>query len=220
MTITKSIRWPILLVIIFWIIKLLEHSLGIDLYQLGIYPLSLKGIPGIFISPFLHGNFQHLISNTPTFIVLGSCIYFFYPKIANKTVLTIYIFTGMGVWLLARPNAYHIGASGLIYGFASFIFFSGLFRKDPKTLAISMLVLLLYGSMLYGIFPQQKGVSWESHLIGAIAGGNFAFYFRKEDRNNNKKADEHHIDTNPLEGYRNIENNTFKYYFKDNSDSV
>jgi len=214
MTLVKSLRLPVFLVCLFWVIKISEYYFQIDLYELGISPLSLKGIPGIFLSPFLHGNFQHLSSNTPTFIILGASIYYFYPKIASKVVLIIYIFTGIGVWLLARPNAYHIGASGLIYGFASFLFFSGLFRKDPKTLAISMLVLILYGSMLYGIFPQQKGVSWESHLIGAIAGGNFAFYFRKEDRVKHK-PNKHSISENDGLGYQNIETNTFKYFFKE-----
>ena len=216
MTLSQSLRWPILMVCLFWVIKLGEHALQIDLYQLGIFPLSLEGLPGIVFSPFLHGNFQHLASNTPTFIVLGASIYFFYPRIATKVITVIYIFSGIGVWLLARPDAYHIGASGLIYGFASFLFFSGVFRKEPKTLAISMVVLLLYGSMLYGIFPQQKGVSWESHLIGAVAGGNFAFYFRKENRKYKEDSRDDNIINESTEGYQNIENKSFKYYYREN----
>lgn len=215
MTLSKSLRWPIFIVLIFWVIKLIEYAANIDLYQLGISPLSLEGIPGIFLSPFLHGNFQHLASNTPTFLVLSASIYYFYPKIALKVILVIYIFTGVGVWLLARPNAYHIGASGLIYGFASFLFFSGLFRKEPKTLAISMVVLILYGSMLYGIFPQQKGVSWESHLIGAVAGGNFAYYFRKENRKETNEIFNHTTSNDHDLGYRNIESESFKYHYKE-----
>ncbi len=219
MTLAKSLQFPILIVSLFWLIKLTEIQLGIDLYQLGIYPNTLKGLPGILFSPFLHGNLQHLTSNSPTFLILCASILYFYPRIAFRVILILYIFTGVGVWLLARPNAYHIGASGVIYGFASFLFFSGIFRKDARTLAISMLVALFYGSMLYGVFPQQAGVSWESHLIGVVAGGNFAFYFR----NAKRKEDEVNPEREPPllsteEGYQNLENSHFKYIYKEKNE--
>ncbi len=218
MTLLQSMRFPLGIVLIFWCIKLLEYFLGFDLYQLGIYPLSWQGLIGIFFAPFLHGNFQHLLSNTPTFFVLCSGLFYFYPRIAYRVILTLYVLTGAGVWLLARPHAYHIGASGLIYGFASFLFFSGVFRKDVRTLSLSLIVAFLYGGMLYGIFPQQQGVSWESHLIGAVAGANFAFYFRYAKRKHELPTQEDDIfwETLPdeTEGYRPLENQYVKYTFK------
>jgi membrane associated rhomboid family serine protease len=122
-----------------------------------------------------------LFANSVPLFVLGGSLFYFYREISVKTFLLIYFITGVCVWMGAR-EAYHIGASGVVYGLASFLFFSGIFRRDGRLLAITMLVTFLYGSMVWGIFPDvypEENISWESHLWGLITGMILAFYFRK-----------------------------------------
>jgi len=112
-------------------------------------------------------------------LILSVGIFYFYWEIAWKAFAYIYLITGIWVWVAARPS-YHIGASGVIYGLAFFLFFSGIFRKDPRSLALSLLVSFLYGSMVWGVLPIKEGMSWESHLFGALAGTFIAYWLRKE----------------------------------------
>lgn len=215
MNILNSIKIPAVFIAIFWVIKIFEELANFDLGFLGIYPRSVNGIIGIIFWPFIHGNYDHLISNTATFFILGASVLFFYPNIAYKVALYLFLITGVGVWLFAR-NAYHIGASGLIYGFASFLFFSGVFRKDNRSVVISLVVAFLYGSMIYGIFPTYQGVSYESHLIGLLAGIYCANIFKDELANGEETPYVYHSDVEKdfAEGYRNVETKLFKYDFK------
>lgn len=214
LNLSESIRIPVTFASVFWLIEILEYSGGVNLNELGIYPRELKGVLGIICSPFLHGDFKHLVNNTPSFVALSTAIIAFYPRNAFKLMGLIYVSTGIGVWLFARP-AYHIGASGLIYGFASFLFFNGLFRRDIRSLAISLAVAFLFNGMLYGIFPVQSGISWESHLIGACCGAVVAFIYRDIlvlEEENLWKDDSNY---NPVhEGYQNLESAQFRYEFK------
>ncbi|MEN7547166.1 rhomboid family intramembrane serine protease [Rapidithrix thailandica] len=214
MTLSKSIRLPLSVVCVYWLIEVVEYNLQLDLGHWGILPRSFVGLPGILLSPFLHGNFNHLLSNTPTFIVLGGSILFFYPAIYKKIILYTYLMTGIGVWLFAR-EAYHIGASGLIYGFASFLFFSGIFRKDLKSLTISVVVALLYGGMVYGIFPNQPGVSWESHFIGGLVGAFLAYFYKDHLQMDEQIEDYDYPEIDTDEGYLNMENSMYKYVYKE-----
>ena len=175
----QSIYLPVLLVILFWISKLFEVVFEIDFGFLGVFPREVKGLPGILLSPFIHGDFNHLISNSLPFFILFTGLLYFYRKISIKVFLLIYILTGMCVWLGGRP-VYHIGASGVVYGLASFIFFSGIYRKNRALLAISLLTIFLYGGMFWGLFPVKEGVSWESHLFGFITGLLIAIYYKNE----------------------------------------
>jgi len=175
----QSIYLPVLLVILFWISKLFEVVFEIDFGFLGVFPREVKGLPGILLSPFIHGDFNHLISNSLPFFILFTGLIYFYRKISIKVFLLIYILTGMCVWLGGRP-VYHIGASGVVYGLASFIFFSGIYRKNRALLAISLLTIFLYGGMFWGLFPVKEGVSWESHLFGFITGLLIAIYYKNE----------------------------------------
>jgi len=134
---------------------------------------------GILTSPFIHANFNHLINNTVPFFFLLSAIFYFYQKVAWRVLFISYLFTGSLVWLMARAS-YHIGASGLVYSFASFLFFSGIVRRNINLLAISMLVIFLYGSMVWGIFPYKPDMSWESHLIGMTTGALLSVIYRDE----------------------------------------
>jgi membrane associated rhomboid family serine protease len=175
-----SMLIPFIFVLIMWLVKIIEILFNLDLTYLGIYPLSLKGIPGIILSPFIHADFGHLFNNSLPLFLLWTALFYFYSEIAVKISLWTYFLTGILVWLAGR-DAWHIGASGLVYGFASFLFFSGIIRKYFRLIALSLLIVFLYGSMVWGIFPNiYKNVSWESHMLGFISGIILAVAYRKE----------------------------------------
>jgi membrane associated rhomboid family serine protease len=172
-----SLVFPGLFLLIIWMMKIVEVTLHLNFTFLGIFPLRMKGLIGIVTAPLVHSDFQHLAANSLPLLILGTGLFYFYQKIAFKVFFLIYLISNLWIWFGAR-YAYHIGASGLIYGMASFLFFSGVIRKNVKLMAISLLVVFLYGSMVWGLLPIQPHVSWESHLMGAIAGLVLAFYFR------------------------------------------
>jgi membrane associated rhomboid family serine protease len=174
----ESIKIPFRFVILLFTVFFSEILIGIDLSFLGVYPRSIQGIPGIIFAPILHGSYAHLLSNAIPLLLLGAVLFYFYNKIAVRVFFMCYIPTGILVWLFAQPN-YHIGASGLIYGIAFFLMTFGVFRKDFTSLIISIMIVFFYGSMVYGIFPNQPGVSWESHFFGALMGLVSAAYFAK-----------------------------------------
>jgi len=163
-----------------WVVFFGEQYFNLNFDRMGIFPRSVSGIPGIITGPVIHANYSHIISNTIPLLILGWTIFFFYPKVSYRAFLVIYILTDLLVWLFAR-QVYHIGASGIVYGFVSFLFFSGIFRRDNKSIALALLVTFLYGGIVWGVLPGQKGISWESHLFGAFAGLITAFVFRKVD---------------------------------------
>jgi membrane associated rhomboid family serine protease len=175
-----SMLIPGVFVFVMWLVKIIEVLFDLDLSNFGIYPLSLEGLPGILFSPFIHANFGHLFNNSLPLFFLGTALFYFYSEIAVKVSLWTYFLTGILVWFAGR-NAWHIGASGLIYGFASFLFFSGIIRKYFRLVALSLLIVFLYGSMVWGIFPNiYREVSWESHMLGFISGIVLAVWYRKE----------------------------------------
>lgn len=166
-------------VAVLWIVLGVEWAIGLDLGVWGIQPRHLSGLVGILTGPLIHGGVDHLLSNSGPLLVLMASILFFYHKVAFRAITWIYLMTGLWVWVGAR-NSFHIGASGLVYGMAAFMFFSGIFRKDLRALALAIIVAFLYGSMIWGVFPQvENNVSWESHLYGALAGMAVAFALRK-----------------------------------------
>jgi membrane associated rhomboid family serine protease len=175
-----SMLIPGIFVFIMWLVKIIEVLFNIDLSYLGIFPLSVKGLPGIFFSPLVHSDFGHLFNNSLPLFFLATALFYFYSEIAVKISLWTYFLTGLLVWLAGR-DAWHIGASGLIYGLASFLFFSGIIRKYFRLVALSLLIVFLYGSMVWGIFPDiYRNVSWESHMLGFISGIILAVRYRKE----------------------------------------
>lgn len=174
----KSIYSTLAFVSLIWGIKIVEFTFDYNFGEYGIFPRTLSGSLGIVTAPLIHGDVYHLISNTIPILILGVGLFYFYDKIATHVILLIYIMTGFWVWVAAR-DAYHIGASGLVYGMLTFLLFSGFFRRDSGTLAISFIVLFLYGgTFVAGVIPEDTDVSWESHLTGAIAGVLCAVYFR------------------------------------------
>lgn len=169
---------PIAFVLIMWLVKSVEMFFDYDFYTWGIFPLSLQGLAGIFLSPFIHSDFNHLINNSIPILVLGTTLFYFYREVAKGVLFLSILITGLWVWVFAR-EAFHIGASGVVYSMATFLFTSGVIRKHPRLMAISLLVVFLYGSMVWGILPIRDRISWESHLMGSISGILLAIYFRK-----------------------------------------
>ena len=167
------------MVFLMWVAFSLQFYLNYDLGFLGIYPLKATGFIGIVTAPLIHGNLSHIISNTFPLLFLGTTLYVFYPKIASWVFASCYLLTGLLVWIFGR-DFYHIGASGLIYGVAFFLIFLGLFRKDMKSLIISIFVVAIYGGMVYGLWSDDEGVSWESHSFGAAVGVALSFVYRKQ----------------------------------------
>jgi len=180
-SILQSLIFPSLMVLLIWLIKLGEILANTDLAFLGVYPLKFSGLIGIITSPLIHSDLKHLFANSIPLFVLGTSLFYFYKEISVKTFLLIYFLTGLSVWVGGR-EAYHIGASGVVYGLASFLFFSGIIRKDMRLLAITLFVTFIYGSMIWGIFPDfypDKNISFESHFWGLIIGAILAIYYRK-----------------------------------------
>jgi membrane associated rhomboid family serine protease len=175
----RSLVFPIFFLFAIWFIKFSEFGLNIDFSFLGIYPLKLRGIPGIFTAPLIHSDIKHLADNSVAVFVLTTAIFYFYREVAFQVFSLVYIVTGTLVWIVGR-EAYHIGASGLIYGFASFLFFSGLIRRNRNLMAISLLVIFLYGSLVWGLIPYDYRISWESHMMGALTGILLAVIYRNE----------------------------------------
>ena len=140
-----------------------------NLNHLGIYPRTLNGLKGIVFSPFVHGSVEHLYNNTVPLAVLIAFLFHFYGKAALKVLLLGVLLSGLITWLIARPS-YHIGASGIIYVLASFIFFKGIIAKHYRLVALSLVVVFIYGSLIWYIFPIKDDISWEGHLAGFVAG--------------------------------------------------
>ena len=179
----KSIFYPALFVVILWLIKGADMIFDLGLNNYGLYPLEAKGLIGIVTCPLLHANLAHLFANSIPLLILGSFLFYFYRDLAWKTMGLLYLVTGIWVWVFARGGAAHIGASGVIYGLASFIFFSGIIRKETGLMVITLLVAFLYGGLIWGVFPQlfpNQPISWESHLMGLLAGLVLAIYFRNQ----------------------------------------
>jgi membrane associated rhomboid family serine protease len=175
-----SLIIPGILVFLMWLTRIIEILFEIDLVHLGIYPLSLKGLPGILFSPFIHEDFRHLFNNSLPLLMLSVALFYFYSEIAFRIFSITYILTGMLVWLGGR-EAWHIGASGLVYGLASVLFFSGIIRKYYRLTALSLLIVFIYGEMVWGLFPGiYKNISWESHMLGFVSGIFLALLYRNE----------------------------------------
>lgn len=187
--IIRYIYFPSLAVIIMWLTKIVEYVLPTEFVSFGIYPRTLEGLKGIFCSPFVHSDFNHLTSNTVPFFLLSVAIFYFYRRNAARIMLYTWLISGTFVWIGAR-SAWHIGASGLVYAYASFLFFSGILSKERRLIAISLLVIFLYGSMIWGIFPENPNISWESHLFGFVTGFMMAFYIGKQDITGSEKGEE------------------------------
>ena len=178
-TVLPIVLFPILFVLLISAIKGFEHFYDFSFVKYGVLPRHISGLKGILFSPLIHSDLSHLTNNALPILVLLMSVRYFYKSISTEVFVWSWLFSGFLLWTFARQN-YHIGASGIIYALSSFLFFSGLIRKHTKLMAVSMFVVFLYGSLVWGLFPLQERVSWEGHLTGAISGLLLAFWFRKE----------------------------------------
>ena len=201
---------PLFLIFILYMLKIVEVGMHWDLSHLGIYPMEKRGVFGILTHPLIHSGFSHLLANTLPLFFLSWCLFYFYRGIAGKIFILIWIGAGLLTFIIGKPG-WHIGASGLIYGLAFFLFFSGILRKHVPLVALSLLVTFLYGSLVWNMFPQfaSSTTSWEGHLGGAAAGIAAAILFRhkgpqqpelfidEEEEDNSSHPENEEVITNP-----------------------
>ena len=176
--------FPLLFIGVLWVVFLMQEFSSDRLLWLGISARDPSAIHGILTSVLVHGDLSHIASNSLPLLVLGMLLFYFYKKIALPSFLWIWIVSGIWLWIGGRNHdlhpVRHIGASTLVYGLAAFLFFSGVFRRHLRLMVVSALVVFLYGSIVWGMFPLKPEVSWEGHLFGALAGVLVAFNYRGE----------------------------------------
>ena len=172
------ILYPLGIALLMWIVLWSELRLGVNFTTLGVKPREFTGLIGVICSPFIHSGMSHLWHNTIPIIVLTAALFYFYKPIAFKVLLLLYLGAGLGTWLIGRTS-YHIGMSGVIYALVAFLFFKGIMTKHYRLVALSLLVVFLYGSLIWGTLPIKAGVSWEGHLSGFVVGILVALRFRE-----------------------------------------
>lgn len=164
-------------VLIMLIEIILDQTLNLNLYKYGILPRTFIGLRGIIFAPFIHGSFEHFFSNSAPFAILLTGLLYFFPKKGFLILTIIIVVSDFMVWIIGRES-YHIGASGIIYGLASFIFFSGVLSRKREYIALSLIVIFLYGSLIWGIFPgADQKISWEAHLSGFSVGTIISLFY-------------------------------------------
>ncbi len=171
--------YPLLLVFMMLLVFWFELRFHQDFTNHGILPRTVSGLQGILFSPFIHSTLQHLYNNSIPFIVLMGGLFYFYRAVAWKVFLLLVLFSGLGTWLIGR-EAYHIGASGIVYGLAAFLFFKGIWSGHYRLIAFSLIVIFLYGSLVWGTMPLDPGMSWEGHLCGFLSGLLLAFFIKQK----------------------------------------
>jgi membrane associated rhomboid family serine protease len=167
-------------VLVIWIVELVNLLLGHRLNSLGILPRSLVGLPGILLAPFLHNGIGHVLLNTIPFVILGWLVILYGPRVFLEVSLLVILVSGGGVWLFGRPG-YHVGASGLIFGYFGFLVARSWHERSLSSIIIAVVTIVLYGGILWGLLPLRTGVSWEAHLFGLLAGALAAWLLPGED---------------------------------------
>ncbi len=205
----SSLRFPAAMVAVLWIVHLYQIYVGFDPGEYGIVSRRFWSLRGILTAPLVHGrhpgdDWSHIISNTLPFFILTALTMYFYRRVAWRAFWMIYLLTGALVWLVAMRPVSHIGASGVVYGLLSFIFWNGIFRRSLRSIILSIIVMLVYSGMVAGILPDQEGISWESHLLGSVAGIFTSFWYKAE-----LEDEEVHQTHDPFADERNLE----KQYF-------
>ena len=175
---TGVIGYPIAFVMLIWVIFWFEVRFNFIFNSYGVYPRTFEGLRGILFSPFIHSDIEHLYHNSIPLFVLSTALFYFYRNISWKVLGYGILLSGFLTWCIGR-SSYHIGASGLIYVLMSFILFKGIFAKHYRLIALSLVVVFLYGSMIWYVFPIKENMSWEGHLAGLIVGIVFALFFKK-----------------------------------------
>ncbi|HRZ32005.1 MAG TPA: rhomboid family intramembrane serine protease [Flavobacterium sp.] len=177
---TSVIAWPLFFVLAMWIVFWVEVRFKVDFGDYGILPRSWSGLRGILLSPFLHGDIKHLYNNSIPLLFLIALLRYFYREVSLQVLIFGILVSGLGTWIIGREN-YHIGASGLIYVLVSFIFFKGVQTKYYRLVALSLVIVMLYGGTIWYIFPEvDNQISWEGHLAGFITGFLFSILYKAE----------------------------------------
>ena len=164
-----SVIWIFGSLAVMWVVEIINGFIGHWLSLWGILPRTTPGLIGIPLSPFLHGSFNHVLSNTIPFLVLGGLVGLRGGQKLVGISLFIIVAGGAGVWLLGRP-AVHVGASGLVFGYFGYLVANGWFDRRPLSILAAIAVILVYGSLVFGVIPTTGFVSWEAHLFGLLAG--------------------------------------------------
>ena len=178
-----SLVIPLIIVALMWLVKVFEVSTGVSLSRWSLVPHSVNGLVGIITLPFLHSNWEHLLSNTIPILVLGTALYYCYPTLANRVMLITYLASGLITWCIGHPQSMHLGASALVYGLNLFLIVSGFIRGNRMLIVVSLIMVFLYGSFIWGMIPSlaiPQNISWEGHLSGALIGVLLAIFLRKE----------------------------------------
>ena len=178
-----SLAIPALLVTLMWVVKMAEMAFSIDISPWGLGPQTARGLVGILTMPLLHSSWEHLLTNTTAVLVLGTALYYCYPTLANKVLIISWLASGLLTWIIGIPETVHIGASALIYSLNLFLIVSGFIRGNRQLIVISLIMVFLYGSFIWGMVPSlaiPQHISWEGHLSGALVGIALAILFRKE----------------------------------------
>lgn len=168
---------PTVYVVFIWLIYWIEIQFGLNFNKFGVYPRTLEGFRGVFLTHFIHSNTNHVFNNSIPLFVLLSSLFYFYKEIAYKVLFFGGFLTGCLTWCIARES-YHIGASGIVYLLFSFVFFSGIIRKHFRLVALSLVIIFSYGSMIWYVLPIKEGMSWEGHLSGFSIGLIFAVIYK------------------------------------------
>lgn len=173
------IGYPLAFVLLIWIVFWFEIRFGYDFNHFGVEPRTTQGLRGVLFSPFIHSDIKHLFNNSIPLFVLSMSLFYFYRKISWELLLYGMLLTGLLTWLIGRPS-YHIGASGIIYFLVGFLFFKGVFSRYYRLVALSLIVVFLYGGMIWYVTPVKPGISWEGHLSGLVSGLLFSLIYRKK----------------------------------------
>ena len=176
----KSLIISIVFVVILYAVRIAESALGLDFTSLGVLPRETEGLKGILLAPLIHSDYLHLFSNTLPLLISVFFLFYAYPHSAAFVIIIIYFLSGAGVWFLGR-DAYHIGASGIIFGLIAFLFCMGVLRKEKKSIGIALIIVFLYGGTICGILPTDPSVSFESHLFGFTTGVICSLIFKNRD---------------------------------------
>lgn len=165
-------------ILLLWTIEIVDQLIfGGALDSYGVHPRTISGLWGIIWAPFLHGGFRHLIANTGPILILGSIVMLSRPlKDFFYVSIVVVIIGGLGAWLIGPRLSVHLGASGLIFGYFGFLLLSAYFERSCRSIAIALVVLLLYSGIIWGVLPQGGGISWQTHLFGFIGGGTAAYW--------------------------------------------
>jgi membrane associated rhomboid family serine protease len=175
----RKLSFPLCFVGFIWIVHLVQVISGLHFVTLGVSPRDPEGLPGILTGPMIHGSWEHLFFNSVSFLIMGAIMFWFYPGIALRSIIWMYLLSGLGIWLIGERGSFHIGSSGVVYGMVSFVFWSGIFRRNVKSIVLALVVLVLYAGFFEGIVPGKEGISWEGHLMGGISGILMAWVYRK-----------------------------------------